>query len=115
MSNKRAVAVIAAIAFVIGAVLLFLPLSAGRVGNKIECGSAISPRYAQADIADIMNPGRTSRVEDCEDTVSGRRSVGFPLAGVGAAGLLFVYLTSQRRTSAVEPVAETTKTPDPPA
>jgi hypothetical protein len=99
MQPRRAAAVIAAAVFVIGAVLLFLPLSVGSPGDEVECGSAWQASSAPGTIRDIMDPvvGR-SFAEDCEDARSSRKSIAYPLMGVSFLALAYLQLTSKRPT-----------------
>ena len=104
MQPCRAAAVIAAVVFVIGAVLLFAPLSVGGPGDDVSCGSAFAPRSADSTIRDITDPtlGR-SFAADCEDARGDRKSIAYPLMGASFLVLAYLQLTSKRPTREEQP------------
>ncbi len=89
---------------VLGAVLAFLPTSAGE---DVNCGSALgtgdSGAISDAELADYSSDmrdayagrvGNSDYVTQCDSRVTTQRLIAFPIFGGGALGLLFLGLTS---------------------
>jgi hypothetical protein len=111
LSSRKAVAALALIVFVVGAVMAFLPVSiqrSDRIGETLACGTAIDPDLIPAKgtqlgvaLADRLLGNDLVPVDDfvgqCEARVHLQQAISFPVAGAGALALLFIALTAKRR------------------
>lgn len=102
MSPRKAAAVIAGIVLIVGFLLAINPLSVGGAG--VGCGSALSPSQTEALREDLDGPfGITSVYRSaCDEEVSERRMLAFPILGVAGLALVFLWLTRAEKASASE-------------
>lgn len=90
---------VAGIVLIVGFLLAITPLSVGRA--DVGCGTALSPSITEALEADLDGPfGITSVYRAaCDEEVSDRRMLAFPILGVGALALVFLWLTRDGMTT----------------
>ena len=99
----------ATLVLLLGLVLGMASTSISAGSDDVGCGSAFHPSSSQADlrdysdrIGDAMRGGLgvagSDYVARCEDRVSAQRLIVFPLVGLSALALVFLFLTGQRAT-----------------
>lgn len=104
MNTRGAAAVVAGLLLIVGFALSISVVSIDFSG-PINCGSAVAPDRSTLDAG---TPSGEAEVFDsirarCDEALSGRRAVAFPVAGVGALGLVFIGLTAFQRRQATAP------------
>ncbi len=98
MSPRKAAAVVAGIVLAVGLLLAVNPLSVGGAG--VGCGSALAPSQTEALRADVNGPfGITTLYRAaCDEEVGEQRTLAFPILGVAALALVFLWLTRDGKT-----------------
>jgi hypothetical protein len=108
VSNRNAIAILAAIVLAAGIAVGFWPSSIDRAyrdseaGTTVSCGSAFTGVDREAHRADLGSNIREAytgvasggHVEECDDKLAARLPIALVTAGVGALGLLWFALTA---------------------
>jgi hypothetical protein len=103
--RRKLLAIVGVALFAAGLLFGLLPVTTTAGGYDVSCGNAwfleYDPMRASADrITDAMYGGRgePQGQEKCETAAGSRGTIGFILAGLGAAALLGVLLVGARRS-----------------
>lgn len=88
ISPKTFATALAALAIVVGLVLLFSPVSASADGQSIACGPVASPSGGPAVTDSVL--GGTAAADACDSAHSSRGTAAWVVLGVGVVSLVGV-------------------------